>query len=172
MILPDFEIARLCLNGMISPFDETLINPASLDVRLGDKVLLESEESRHLRPFDISCYSRNKPFLIDPGEFILAHTRETFNVPDDVAGQFCLKSSLARAGIEHLLAGFIDPGFNNSVLTLELKNARKYHPVMVWPGMRIGQVVWSRLAATPVNSYRETGRYNGDRSVTMSKGFL
>ena len=107
MILPDFEIARLCLNGMISPFDETLINPASLDVRLGDKVLLESEDSRNLLPFDISCYSRNKPFLIDPGEFILAHTRETFNVPDDVAGQFCLKSSLARAGIEHLLAGFI-----------------------------------------------------------------
>lgn len=172
MILPDFEIARMCLGGLVTPFDSTLINPASLDVRLGDKVLLEVEEQRNLRAFDISIYNRDTPFLLDPGEFILAHTLETFNVPDDVAGQFALKSSVARSGIEHLMAGYIDPGFNNSVLTLELKNARRSHPVFLWPGMRIGQIIWQRMAATPTTSYRESGRYNGDKSVTASKGLL
>ena len=88
------------------------------------------------------------------------------------AANFALKSSLARAGFEHLLAGFIDPGFSNSVLTLELKNARKMHPVPLWPGMRIGQVVWHRMTSSPNVSYRYSGRYNGDSKVTGCKGLL
>ena len=172
MILPDFEIARMCLNGLVTPFDSTLINPASLDVRLGSKLLIEVEDKRNMISFSIENYDRNTPFLLDPGEFVLAHTVETFNVPEDVAGQFALKSSVARAGIEHLMAGYIDPGFNNSVLTLELKNARRNHPVFLWPGMRIGQIIWQRMTAKPNESYKNTGRYNNDRSVTASKGIL
>ena len=170
MILPDFEIARMCLNGLVTPFDSTLINPASLDVRLGKQILIEQEDGRAFVPFDISDYNTDTPFLLDPGEFILAHTVEKFYVPDDVAGQFALKSSVARSGIEHLMAGYIDPGFNNSVLTLELKNARRSHPVFLWPGMRIGQIIWQRMAAVPATSYRISGRYNDDHSVTGSKG--
>jgi dCTP deaminase len=170
MILPDFEIARMCLGGLVSPFDSTLINPASLDVRLGKQLLIEQEDKRGLMPFDISNYNVDTPFLLDPDEFILAHTVEKFNVPDDVAGQFALKSSVARSGVEHLMAGYIDPGFTNSVLTLELKNARRNHPVFLWPGMRIGQIVWQRMSAPPTTSYRISGRYNNDQSVTPSKG--
>ena len=103
---------------------------------------------------------------------LACYDRLSLTLPDDVAGQFALKSSVARSGIEHLMAGYIDPGFNNSVLTLELKNARRSHPVFLWPGMRIGQIIWQRMAATPTTSYRESGRYNGDKSVTASKGLL
>lgn len=172
MILPDYEIARLCVEGMITPYDADLVNPASLDVRLGSDLLIEQEKGTALRAYSIESHTKDKPFLLMPGEFVLAHTLEKFNVPDDVAANFALKSSLARAGFEHLLAGFIDPGFSNSVLTLELKNARKMHPVPLWPGMRIGQVVWHRMTSSPKVSYRYSGRYNGDSKVTGCKGLL
>jgi dCTP deaminase len=91
-------------------------------------------------------------------------------MPDDVCGQFALKSSLARAGFEHLMAGWIDPGFNSSVLTLEIKNARQYHAIPMWPGMRIGQIIFMRMASKPDVSYRDCGRYNSDKTVQESKG--
>ena len=135
-------------------------------------LVIEQEKGTALRAYSIESHTKDKPFLLMPGEFVLAHTLEKFNVPDDVAANFALKSSLARAGFEHLLAGFIDPGFSNSVLTLELKNARKMHPVPLWPGMRIGQVVWHRMTSSPNVSYRYSGRYNGDSKVTGCKGLL
>ena len=170
MIVPDHEIAKLCRAGLISPFEEYLLNPASLDVRLGDHIRYEAEENGELILVDISNKTKENPYFLYPGEFILAQTLEVFNVPDDICGQFALKSSLARAGFEHLLAGWIDPGFSNSVLTLELTNARKFSRVPLWPGMRIGQIIWMKMASLPDVSYRDCGRYNDDRIVTSCKG--
>jgi dCTP deaminase len=171
MILPDHAIQKLCVEaGMVTPFDLELVNPASLDVRLGDNVLIELEEQKELHPLSITRYSKEKPFLLMPDEFILAQTLETFNMPSNVCGQFALKSSLARAGFEHLLAGWIDPGFHGSVLTLELKNARRLHELPLWPGMRIGQIIFSQTTSMPLKTYAETGRYNKDATVKGCKG--
>lgn len=170
MILVDHEIEALCLEGMITPYDPALLNPASLDVRLGDIILIESCQGPQLVPYPLGRHSQEDPYRLVPGQFTLAPTAETFNVPDDIVAQFVLKSSRAREGLEHLLAGFIDPGFSGSVLTLELTNSRQLHPVDLWPGMRIGQIVFQRVASPPRRSYRETGRYNGDVTVQESRG--
>ena len=170
-VLADFQIAALCASGMITPFDRELVNPASLDVRLGETVLLEAEACG-LRELSLHGFTKEQPFYLNPDEFILAHTLETFNIPDHLAAQFALKSSVARAGLEHLLAGFIDPGFSDSVLTLELKNARRLERFPLWPGMRIGQIIFSTMDQVPLTSYKETGRYNGDASVAACKGLL
>ncbi|MHA2084787.1 MAG: dCTP deaminase [Candidatus Thorarchaeota archaeon] len=173
MILPDFEIARLCVEqNLLTPYEQDLVNPASIDIRLGTTLLIEEEEHSGLRKIDIGACTKKNPFPLGPGQFVLAESLEIFKVPNSIAGQFALKSSLARAGFEHLLAGWIDPGFCNSVLTLELKNALEYHNIFIWPGMRIGQVVWHRMSAEPIVSYSETGRYNGDVKVTESKGIF
>ena len=173
MILPDHAIEKLCRESeMVPPFDKELLNPASLDVRLGDNVLIELEEQNELHPLSLDRYSRDKPFLLSPNEFILAQTVEMFNMPSNVCGQFALKSSLARAGFEHLLAGWIDPGFHGSVLTLELKNARRLHEVPIWPGMRIGQIIFSQTTSMPLKTYMETGRYNNDKTVKGCKGLM
>lgn len=171
VILPDFEIARLCKEeNLLTPFDPDLINPASIDIRLGDLVMMEEPRGNDFRPKTIAEFSRKRPFRLWPGEFVLAQSLEIFNVPNTIAGQFALKSSVARMGFEHLLAGWIDPGFHGSVLTLELKNARTQFPVPLWPGMRIGQIVWHRMMAEPNVSYKESGRYNNDSVVTRCKG--
>lgn len=156
---------------MITPFDSSLINPASLDVTLGTSLYVETEGAG-LLPKDISCHTRDNPYLLMPNEFVLAETREVFNVPDNICAQFALKSSLARAGLEHLMAGYIDPGFNNSVLTLEFKNAKQFSPFPLWPGMRCGQIIFTEMTDTPLVSYRITGRYNSDDKVARCKGLL
>lgn len=171
MILPDHEIRRLCLqHSLVKPFREELLNPASLDLTLGERLLVEQEEHECLQIHSIADCTADQPFLLMPGQFVLAETAETFNLPNHVAGQFVLKSSRAREGLEHLLAGYCDPGWNGSRLTLELQNARRYHPVRLWPGMKIGQMVFHLISGVVERSYAITGRYNGDSAVTASKG--
>lgn len=169
MTLPDYQIAELCRAGLVSPFDEALVNPASLDVKLGGTLLIESAQGPQLVKYPLGVHSEANPYLLQPGQFVLAQTVETFHLPEHVAAQFVLKSSRAREGIEHLLAGYIDPGFHG-VLTLELHNSRQLHPVSIWPGMRIGQIVFHPMAGVPLRNYRQTGRYNGDMAVQPSRG--
>lgn len=171
MILCDWEIRNLCEGAaMVQGHHPDLINPASLDVRLGDRLQVEQRFSRQMRTIDISRHTAQHPYWLKPGQFVLAETREVFNLPDSIAAQFVLKSSRAREGIEHLLAGYCDPGWNGSVLTMELHNSRRLHAVPLWPGLAIGQMVFHRMSSRPLESYAKVGRYNGDRQVTASKG--
>ena len=90
-------------------------------------------------------------------------------MPENIAGLFFLKSSRAREGYENLHAGYADPGWNGSVLTLELKNSRQLLPLPLYPGMKIGQMVFFRMSQKPVLSYAQVGHYNKDLSTTGSK---
>ena len=169
MILCDTEIRALCEQGLVTPYDPALVNPASLDVRLGENILNETALTSHMQPRSIAGLTEDRPFLLHPREFILAETVETFFLPSFLAGQFALKSSRARSGIEHLMAGYCDPGWSGSKLILELQNARALHPVKLWPGMRIGQLVFHVMSAKPAEDYSIVGHYNFDQQVTASK---
>ena len=79
--------------------------------------------------------------------------------------QFVLKSSRARSGLNHLLAGWCDPGWHGSRLTLELKNERLHHAIPLYPGLKIGQMVFHAMSNVPMHSYRETGHYNNHLTV-------
>ncbi len=171
MILPDHEIRRLCEAGMVTPFDDpSLVNPASLDVRLGHQLLIESCESPQLVPYPLDQHSEADPYLLQPGQFVLAQTVETFNLPPTVAAEFRLKSSRAREGLDQALAVWADPGWHGSVLTMELRNNRQLHAIPLWQGMKIGQMVFHRMAATPERDYSVTGRYNNHATVRESLG--
>lgn len=173
MVLPDYQIRALCAGEhqpLAEPFDESLLNPASYDIRLNDDLLIETVISPDMIPYPFHRHDEKNPYLLQPHQFVLASSLEIFHFPDNIAGQFLLKSSRARSGLEHLHAGWIDPGFNRSRLTLELVNLRQLHPIPIWPGLRIGQICLQEMAARPLKSYRETGRYNGDAAAQGSKG--
>lgn len=185
MILSDFEIRVLCEGGMVTPFDPSLVNPASLDVRLGNSLLIESAQSPELVPYPFHRHSRENPYPMTPAQFALSATLETFFIPRHLTAQFMLKSSRGRegvdcvgwrmmdlAGLTHAFSGFCDPGWTGSKLTLELKNNRQLHPVYIWPGMRIGQFEFSRMSQEPEHGYDEIGHYNNDLTVTASKGYF
>lgn len=158
-VLCDWEIRTLCNGGgAVSPFSMEFINPASIDVRLGKHLMIERPHEPDLRLIDISEYTEENPYLLKAGEFVLAETLEKFRIPDRISAQFVLKSSRAREGYQHLLAGWIDPGYRGR-LTLEIKNIRKYHELPLYQGMRIGQIVFHHMSQVPVKSYAETGHY-------------
>lgn len=171
MILPDHEIERLCKEqAMVQPYNPDLLNPASIDLLLGDHLMVEVEHTSELQLLDISGCTADNPYWFAPDEFVLAETKEVFNLPDHIAAQFVLKSSRAREGIEHLLAGYCDPGWHGSKLTLELHNSRRFHNIALFPGMKIGQMVFHVIAGKPNKTYAVTGRYNNHLSVHDSLG--
>ena len=170
MRLVDFQIEALCRAGMVKPFDPAMLNPCGLDVRLGDVLLIESVQGPGLVEYPLHVHSKEDPYLFVPGQFALAPTIEMFWLPDDVEAQFVLKSSRAREGLEHLMAGYCEPDWSGSVLTMELKNQRQLHPVPIWPGMRVGQLKFDKLEVKPRRSYKEVGRYNGHTTAMQSLG--
>lgn len=171
-ICADHEIRLLCLNGMVQPFNPDLLNPASLDVLLGSNLMVETIHSRELQLISIDGHSQDDPYWMQPGEFLLGETAETFNLPLAVAAEFRLKSSRAREGFDQALAVWCDPGWNGSRLTIELRSNRRLHPLPLWPGMKIGQMVFHRMSAQPEQSYADVGSYNGDGMVQASRGHL
>lgn len=170
MPLNDTEIKAICSDGFITPFSDELINPASIDIRLGNRILIEQPSKRQMDELSLADhgYSEQHPFRLLPGQFILAPSLERFNFPSSVAGQFLLKSSLMREGLNASLAGWCDPGWHDSVLTIGLKNWLQWHPVLLWPGRKIGQLVLHSVNS-PELSYADVGRYNNSCSVAESK---
>lgn len=169
-ILADHQIHALCSRGMVTPFDPALVNPASLDVRLGGTLLIESAQGPELVPYPLDDHDEANPYWLQPGQFVLAQTLERFKLPEVVAAEFRLKSSRAREGLDQALAVWADPGWSGSVLTMELRNNRQLHPIPLWPEMRIGQMVFHQMSSLPEHSYQQTGRYNNDACVMASKG--
>jgi dCTP deaminase len=167
--LCDHQIHAYAAAGLVTPYLPELVNPASLDVRLGDALLIESAQAAQLVPYPLHQHSQAEPYWLRPGQFVLGHTLEVVSVPESMCAQFMLKSSRGREGFQHMLAGYVDPGFRGS-LTLELHNSRQLHAIAMWPGMRIGQLVLHPLGSTPLRSYAETGRYQGDLTVQESRG--
>ena len=171
------ELVGLVDEGVIEGVDPDRINGASIDVTLGNT--LYQEDMRHPRVVDLAKKQTlplrevfMEPYYdMAPGEFVLASTTELFNLPDDIAIEFKLKSSLARNGLDHALAGWGDPGWNGAVLTLELINNAQASMLRLTPGMPIGQIVFWRGEPVPQDrSYRARGQYNNDSTTTPSKG--
>jgi dCTP deaminase len=169
-ICSDWEIFDLCHAGMVVPFDPALLNPASIDVLLGPNLMIETAGSDQLEMISIIETTADAPYLMEPGEFLLGETVETFNLPESIAAEFRLKSSRAREGLDQALAVWCDPGWTGSALTVELRSNRRLHRIPLWHGMKIGQMVFHRMSAVPQQSYAVTGRYNNHRTVMASLG--
>ncbi|HEY7174211.1 MAG TPA: dCTP deaminase, partial [Micromonosporaceae bacterium] len=114
-----------------------------------------------------------QPFVLHPGEFVLASTLEVITLGDQLAGRLEGKSSLGRLGLlTHSTAGFIDPGFSGHV-TLELSNVANL-PINLWPGMKIGQLCMFRLSSPAEHPYGSAvygSRYQGQRGPTPSRSY-
>jgi len=183
VLLSDRDIRTELDSGriLLEPYEPAMIQPSSIDVRL----------DRFFRLFDNHKYPVIDPatdqpdltrlvevegdeaFVLHPGEFVLGSTYESVTLPDDVAARLEGKSSLGRLGLlTHSTAGFIDPGFTGHV-TLELSNVATL-PIMLWPGMKIGQMCFFRLSSPsehPYGSGAAGSRYQGQRGPTASRSF-
>ena len=186
MVLSDRSIREAIGEGRIelTPFDDALVQPSSVDVRIG----------RHFRVFrnnrrpyidvrepaegltELLEADENTPFMLHPGEFVLGATLERLRVGTDLVARLEGKSSLGRLGLLiHSTAGFIDPGFEGTI-TLELSNVATL-PITLYPGMKIGQVSFLQMTTPADNPYGSgtlagSSKYKGQVEPTESRYHL
>ena len=180
-VLSDGTIIRLVEEGRlrIDPWDPGLVQPASVDLRLGDSFRVfhnhraSAIDLRH-PPENLTeevIVPEGESFVIHPGEFCLGRTLEWVELPDDVVARIEGKSSLGRLGlIVHATAGFCDPGWKGT-LTLELNNLTRV-PIILHPGLEIAQLSFMMLdqpALRPYGSPDLGSHYQGQRAATASR---
>lgn len=183
MLLSDRDlIAELKSGAMhLEPFEPALVQPSSVDVRL-DRLfrVFNNHLYTHIDPSiqqdDLTSsveVADGQPFVLHPGEFVLASTLEVITLGDQLAGRLEGKSSLGRLGLlTHSTAGWIDAGFSGHV-TLELSNVANL-PIKLWPGMKIGQLCIFRLSSPAEHPYGSAvygSRYQGQRGPTPSRSY-
>ena len=181
MVLSDRTIREELAKGRITiePLGEGCVQPASVDLHLDRKILV-FRNSR--RPYidvrqdmsdlmDMEEIGDDQPFMLHPGEFVLASTLEDIRVPDDLVARLEGKSSLGRIGLLiHSTAGYVDPGWKGH-LTLELSNVARL-PVTLYYGMAIGQISFLRLTSPAENVYGSAklkSKYQGQTQPTASR---
>jgi dCTP deaminase len=179
--LSDIAIRQLVADDRIriTPWDDTMVQPASVDLRLGRSFRVF--HNHRVTSIDLACPPDNlteevrveddEPFVIHPGEFALGRTEEWVELPDDIVARIEGKSSLGRLGlIVHATAGFCDPGWKGT-LTLELANLTRV-PILLRPGLPIAQLSFMTLdqpAERPYGHPELGSHYHGQMEATASR---
>lgn len=113
---------------------------------------------------------KGDPFILQPGDFVLATTVEKVELPDDLIGRLEGRSSLGRLGIVvHSTASIFDPGWSG-VVVMELGNLGRM-PVALYPGMRICSMTFEELSSSAQVPYtkKKTAKYVGQKTPLASK---
>ncbi len=184
MILSDRSIKDGIASGRIqvTPYDEELVQPASIDVRLDYRFrVFRNYKYSSIDPkmsqdelTELITVNEGDGFHIHPGEFILGNTIERIALGNDLVGRVEGKSSLGRLGlIIHATAGYIDPGFEGNI-TLELSNVANL-PIRLYPGMKIGQISFFQMSTPAERPYGHPSlgsKYKGQEAPTASRMHL
>ena len=173
MILSDRTIRDLMEKGIlkIEPLEEYQVQPASVDLRLGDSFLKLDENMTEVMTLDdeIKYVSyRSEELVIPPHSFLLATTMEYVELPDNITAFVEGRSSIGRMGLFIQNAGWVDPGFKGQI-TLELYNANSL-PIKLTSGRRICQLVLARMDEKALNPYQ--GKYQNQRDAVGSRVYL
>ena len=173
MILSDRTIEKMVAEGSltITPLTKEQIQPASVDIRLGNTFSITEDSSTGVITMEREILYRTiqtDTYILLPGQFILATTMEYFELPDNLTAFVEGRSSLGRMGLFIQNAGWVDPGFKGEI-TLELFNANRC-AIELKAGRRVGQLVFAKMDEPAEHPYR--GKYQNQRGATGSKVYM
>ncbi|MBQ4320741.1 MAG: dCTP deaminase [Oscillospiraceae bacterium] len=173
MILSDGTIREMLAAGTlkIDPVTDEQIQPASVDVRLGNTFSVVEDSPTGIISLENEIRYKTitaDTYLLLPGQFVLATTMEYFALPDDLTAFVEGRSSLGRMGLFIQNAGWVDPGFEGEI-TLELYNANRF-AIELKAGRRVGQLVFAKMDKNAERPYR--GKYQGQTGATGSRVYL
>jgi dCTP deaminase len=158
MVLSDGDIKHELQTGTIGitpkPDLKTQLGSCSIDLRLGKKFrVFNYSKVPFIDPKNPKTTEKMmsevvvsdvEPFILQPGDFVLATTMESFHLPSHILARLEGRSSLGRLGIVvHSTASVFDPGWDG-VAVLELGNLGRM-PVALYPGMRICALTFEEL---------------------------
>ncbi len=155
----------------ITPLDKEQVQPASVDIRLGNTFsIVEDLSTGVITLKDEVRYKtiNTDTYILLPGQFVLATTMEYVSLPDNLTAFVEGRSSLGRLGLFIQNAGWVDPGFQGEI-TLELFNANRC-AIELKAGRRVGQLVFAEMDDTALKPYN--GKYQGQKGATGSRVYM
>jgi dCTP deaminase len=169
MALSSKTIRELLDSGklIIEPMDSEQIQPASIDLRISNEILILKGNEIYLGKEPEYEKIRQDEIRIPPKTHVLARTIERLELPKDVGGITKLRSSLSRIGVILNNAGWVDPGFKGT-LTLSVFNSNDF-PVKIKPGTKFFQLILLRLDS---ESEGYSGKYANQTEVTGSRAHM
>ncbi|MBT5016651.1 dCTP deaminase [Candidatus Peregrinibacteria bacterium] len=185
MILSDRDIkARIQAGDIVvtSPNNDHMknIHASSMDFRLGKYFKVYNNSAQPVldpaKPETLqNCTTlieveKGKPYIVQPGEFVLGVTLEKIKLPNDLVARVEGRSSLGRLGIIiHSTAGFIDAGFEGTI-TLEITNINRM-PIALHPGMRVCQFAFETMSSEAEVPYHQKShsKYQGQELPEESR---
>ena len=170
MILSDKSIKKLRKEGklIIKPFNDEQLQPASIDLRLGNSFLKINENLTEVMTLNdkLDYISLQKEeIVIPPHSFLLATTKEHIELPENLTAFVEGRSSIGRMGLFIQNAGWVDPGFAGQI-TLELYNANRL-PIKLVSGRRICQLVFAKMDEKADSPYN--GKYMYQKNAVGSR---
>lgn len=169
------------LHNMIHPFVNTQVRENVIsyglsglgyDLRLGTKFYFLKNtlgvfDPKHPSESEWDVFTSNEPIVLQPNDYVLSHSIETFKLPEDVLVIVIGKSTYARSGlIVNVTPG--EPGWEGQ-WTLEFSNPTK-RPIKVYPNEGIAQCVFFQSeepAEMPYN--KKNGKYMHQSGVTIAR---
>ncbi len=184
MILSDRDIKKALASGKITvtpkPDFATQLGPCSLDFKLGNQFqvfkhsklpYIDTNNPKYSTDMmDSVTVADGEPFILQPGDFVLAITKETFSLPADLLGRLEGRSSLGRLGIVvHSTASTFQPGWSG-VVVMELGNLGRI-PVALYPGMRVCAMSFEQLTSPAEVPYskKKGAKYQNQKTPESSK---
>ena len=152
MVLGDLSLWKL-LNDLIREPDPDLVNPASIDVRVGSEMHVESGPDEW-QAVDLTA----GPVHLQPGDFARVPTLERLMVPNGYAVEVKLAPSWAARGYAPSIAVWLEPGSCGAPV-LGIRNVTRHTPLPVERGMRFAQLIVHQIdqPAVRLNRGRDPG---------------
>lgn len=185
MVLSDKDIKQAIKKGKIKvspPLDlKKQLGSCSIDLRLGNTFrVFKHSKHAYIDPAKkdysneitrVVVVKNGEPFIMQPGDFVLASTLEKVTISPNLLGRLEGRSSLGRLGIVvHSTASVFDPGWDGYPV-LELGNLGRM-AVALSPGMRICAMTFEELSSAAEVPYtkKKTAKYaiqNGPQESRM-----
>lgn len=152
----------------VEPIEDYQIQPASIDLRLGQDLLFPVSSGQCYNFRDkIEYKKRSIDEIIPPNHFVLGSTIERIKLPKNISAFVSGRSTIGRAGLIVETAGFVDPNFEGNI-TLELFNCTNV-PMKLYYGMRICQIIFFETEEVSIGYGKRNNKYQYQSGVTGSK---
>ncbi len=143
---------------MIKNFRKESIGPCSYDFRLGELFkhvempLVDSSKNQVPRLNKLRL-----PYVLAPGEYVLARTIEELDTPLDLMSIYAIRSSAFRIGL-NILCGINDPGYSGKAVFGVLNVSQ--NKIKLSKGMKLLQTAFMDLKgnAVPIQTKYMGGR--------------
>jgi len=175
MMLSNEDIKRVVASGelKVTPFSDSVLRSSGITMHLGEELLkprggyVVDVTKPEPPPYDLITITRDKPYLLQSGEFLLGHTFESVTVGPSLGFMIEGRSTLARVGLTIVqTAMMVYPGHSDRPVTLELANHGP-NPILLYPKMKIARVVLFELRTPSSTRYDDTGKYRDQQSVGL-----